>query len=217
MMKKGIIITGMVIGAIILLMGINIAQKGLGGRDGRSMEEILGMSAERAGVEDIRELSKADVFQLFYAAPAPAFGEMKGEYRAQTLPVGIMAFSADYFTHHFFGPGRWLGKAFYPFEKDAGRGYNVFKRKDGDHQEKIFRTRKMNTWVGPSTIDEGISFHLDYGPYNGGMVHSMHDEIRKINDRLYLGMGYMAAGGGSINPAPFILFGTPSEWKGIDK
>ncbi len=66
-------------------------------------------------------------------------------------------------------------------------------------------------------IDERESFHLVYKAYNGGMVHSMHDEVRRINDRLYLCMGYMAAGGGSINPAPFYLFGTPGEWVGIDK
>ena len=217
MRKKIIIILVIVISAVVLLMGINILQKGTGGWDGRSMKEILGKPAAQADIEDIKKLSKAEVFQLFYAAPAPVFSEMKGEYRAETLAVGIMAFSADYFTHHFFGPGMWLGKAFYPFEKDSGWGYNLFKGKAEDGSEKVFRTRKMNTWVGPSTIDERISFHLNYGPYNGGMVHSMHDEIRKINDRLYLGMGYMAAGGGSINPAPFVLYGSPSEWKGIDK
>jgi len=56
-----------------------------------------------------------------------------------------------------------------------------------------------------------------YRAYNGGLVHSMHDEIRKINDTLYMGMGYMAAGGGSINPAPFILYEKPSAWVGPDK
>ena len=45
----------------------------------------------------------------------------------------------------------------------------------------------------------------------------MKDEIRKINKRLFLGMGHMAVGGGSINPAPFILSGEPEKWQGIDK
>jgi hypothetical protein len=216
MMKKIVLIVSVLIAINLLLVGINILQKGTGGWTGQSMEEILGKPAADVTVEDIHSLSKAEVFQLFYAAPAPALKEMKGEYRAQTLPVGIMAFAADYFTHHFFGPGKWLGKAFYPFEEDRGWGYNVFEGK-GEGAAVVHRTRKMNTWVGSSTIDDRVSFHLDYSPYNGGMVHSMHDEIRKIHDRLYLGMGYMAAGGGSINPAPFVLYGAPEKWKGIDK
>jgi hypothetical protein len=72
----------------------------------------------------------------------------------------------------------------------------------------------MNTYIGASNIDRKMSFHLDYSPYNSGLVHSMHDEIRKINDNLYIGMGYMAAGGGSINPAPFVLVGPPAVWVG---
>jgi len=215
MMKKILIIVSVLVAVNLLLVGINILQKGTGGWNGQSMDEILGKPAADATLEDIQSLSKAEVFQLFYAAPAPAFGEMKGEYKAKTLAVGIMAFAADYFTHHFFGPGKWLGKAFFPFEKEKGWGYNLFGDRGDDGN--IHRTRKMNTWVGPSTIDDRISFHLDYSPYNGGLVHSMHDEIRKIHDGLYLGMGYMAAGGGSINPAPFVLYGAPEKWKGIDK
>jgi len=30
-------------------------------------------------------------------------------------------------------------------------------------------------------------------------------------------MGYMAAGGGSINPAPFVLYQAPTAWIGPDK
>ena len=75
----------------------------------------------------------------------------------------------------------------------------------------------MNTFVGKSEIDEKSSFHLVYKEFNGGMVKSMHDEIRQVNPTLYICMGYMAAGGGSINPAPFVLFGEPSEWVGLDK
>ena len=50
-----------------------------------------------------------------------------------------------------------------------------------------------------------------------GMVNSMHDELRKINAHLIIGMGDMLAGGGSKNPAPFVLFGKPTHLIGPDK
>jgi hypothetical protein len=200
----------------LTLTGINILQKG-GAYKGQSMEQILGIAPGKATVNDIEKLDKAALFQLFYAAPAPKFEEVKGEYSGQTIPVGVLAMSADIFTHHFFGPGRWLGKAFFPFEKDKGWGYNMFSSKNKDGQEVIYRVRKMNAYIGKSPIDGKDSFHLDYSPYNSGTVHSMHDELRKINDNIFLGMGYMGIGGGSINPAPFLVIGPAVKWVGTDK
>ena len=200
----------------LALTGINILQKG-GSYKGQSMEQILGVAPSKATVKDIEKLDKAALFQLFYAAPAPQYQEVKGEYSAKTIPVGVLAASADIFTHHFFGPGRWVGKAFFPFEKDKGWGYNIFSGKDKDGKEVLFRVRKMNTYIGKSPIDGKDSFHLDYSPHNSGTVHSMHDELRKINDNIFLGMGYMGLGGGSINPAPFLVIGPAVKWVGPDK
>jgi len=112
-----------------------------------------------------------------------------------------------------FGPGRWEGKAFHPVLKDKGYGYNIFKDEGG----KLYRTRKMDTVIGPSDYDGKPAFKLNYGAYNSGTVQSMRDEIRKINDNLFLGLGYMALGGGKINPAPFALIGPAKEWVGVDQ
>ena len=210
-----LIVTGVIVTVSIMLYIINILQKG-GKYKGQSIEEIVGKKPGDVTEEDLRKLSKSDCFQLFYAAKAPEFSKFKGEYKADTLNVGVMAPFANYYTHHFFGPGYWIGKAFNPFETDKGWGYNIFKEtKNG--KEIIHRTRKMDTHIGPSLIDDQDSFHLIYKPYNGGTVKSMHDELRIINDNLYIGMGYMGIGGGSINPAPFIIVGPPTEWVGIDK
>ena len=197
------------------LTGINILQKG-GPYDGRSIEQILGKPAKTASVEDIQNLSKHEIMQLFYASPPPEFASMRGEYKAKTLPVGIMAPAADFFTHHFFGPGHWEGKAFLPEKYNLGWGYNLFEVQKREGHPVLSRERKMDTWIAKSLIDERPSFHLVYKAYNGGLVRSMHDEIREINNTLYICMGYMAAGGGSINPAPFVLYGHPSPWVGPD-
>jgi hypothetical protein len=200
----------------LALTGINILQKG-GPYKGQTMEQILGVDPVKATAKDIEKLDKAALFQLYYAAPAPKHSDVNGEYSAKTLPVGILATSADFYTHNFFGPGRWAGKAFFPFEQDKGSGYNIFVSKGKDGKEVISRVRKMNTYIGKSLIDGKDSFHLDYSPFNSGTVHSMHDELRRINDNILLGMGYMALGGGSINPAPFLVIGPATKWVGPDK
>lgn len=215
--KRILLVIAIIVAVNLVLTGINVLQNGLGGWDGRSIEDILGVPANKATVEDIERLSKSEVMQLFYAAPAPEFASMKGEYKAKLLSIGVMAFAASFYTHNFFGPGHWEGKGFFPFEKDKAWGYNLFGVKDKNGKPAIIRTRKMNTCVAKSNIDDRDSFHLDYSPYNSGLVHSMHDEIRKINGTLYICMGYMAAGGGSINPAPFVLYGKPDPWVGLDK
>jgi hypothetical protein len=205
------IVAGALVAVQLLTTAINILQKG-GSYKGKSMDEILGVKASSATTGDVEKLSKPQLMQLYYAAPAPDFSKITGEYMAKTLPVGIQAFSADFFTHHFFGPGHWEGKAFTPADKKSGHGYNIFKKGD-----RIFRTRKMNTYIGKSNIDDRPSFHLDYSPYNKGVVHTMHDELRMVNPTLLIGMGYMGIGGGSINPAPFLVYGTAKKFLGADE
>lgn len=126
---------------------------------------------------------------------------------------GILASGAAYFPHHFFGPGRWEGKAFNPTGENRGYGYNLFQDAGG----KIYRTRRMDTEIGLSDYDGKPAFKLNYGAYNSGTVHSMRDEVRRINDDLFLGLGYMALGGGKINPAPFALVGPAKAWVGVDQ
>jgi hypothetical protein len=75
----------------------------------------------------------------------------------------------------------------------------------------------MDTEIGTSDQDGKPAFKLNYGAYNSGTVRSMRDELRKINDNLFLGLGSMALGGGSINPAPFVVMGPAKEWVGVDK
>jgi hypothetical protein len=113
---------------------------------------------------------------------------------------------------------KWIGKAFKPASDSSGQGYNIFEEKTKSGT-RILRLRKIDTNLAPSKIarDNKNSFQINYSRYNKGTVHSMRDEIRKINDNLYIGMGYMGLGGGSANPAPFALVGKPSPWVGPDK
>lgn len=210
-------IAGVFLGLILVLFVINILQKGLGW-DKRSIISILGKEAKEATVKDLRKLKKKELMQLFYAAQPVDLSSFKGEYRAETIPAGILFFAADFYTHKLFGPGRWGGKAFYPVDQTSGRGYNIFYRANKDGSETVLRVRKFDTCIdGSRLVPEGESLHLVYERYNSGLAHSMKDEVRKINDNLYLGMGHLAAGGGPINPAPFVLIGPPSGFVGLDE
>ena len=206
---RGIKYACWILGALIILnitlMGINILQN-MGGHKGYTMEQILGKPADKASISDIEKLSKSDVMALFYAAPAPEFKSMRGEYKAKLVNVGVMAGFSSISVHHFFGSGHWEGKGFVPVDDESGWGYNLFKTGEGGSGPVIVRERKMKTYTGPSIIDEKNSFHLFYKPFNEGPTKSMHDEVRMINGNLYIGMGFTSISGGSLNPIPFIFF-----------
>lgn len=199
----------------VLLTSINILQNGGRTWNGRSIDAILGVPAEKATAADVENLSKADMMQLFFAASAPEFTTLWGEYRARMVPAGVQAFINEAYAHYVMGPGRWEAKAFFPFGERKGWGYNVFTVRGNDLSETI-RTMKMDTYVGPSRFDGGDSFHLVYAAYNDGLNHTMRDEIRKINERLFIGVGCLAWNLDTMNPAFFLLYGEPEPWIGPD-
>jgi len=179
-----------------------------------TLEEILGKPPRSATVDDLGRLSRSEVLRLFHAAAAPELEALAGEYSAVILPVGLFAPLASFFTHTFFGPGRWHGKAFKPRGRDRGDGYNLFSSGTATTNDALSRTRRFDTTIGPSRFDGRPSLCMDYGPHNRFLIHSMKDEIRQIAPGLYLGLGTMASGGGALNPAPFCVFGDPEPWRG---
>lgn len=206
---------GAVLVLCALLTAVQVWQTGPGGWDGRDMDDILGVRAGQASPADVDRLSRSDVMQLFHAADAPAFGRMNGEYRARLVPAGILALANEYYAHHWMGPGRWEGKAFFPSGKDAGEGYNLFTVGRGAEARTV-RTMQMDTALGKSRFDGKDSFHLVYAAHNRGRNRSMRDEIRRINDSLYIGLGYVSWNLGKRNPSFFLLHGSPDPWVGPD-
>lgn len=168
-------------------------------------------------LDDLKALSFSNIIRLFKLAYVPDFLSLKGEYRAVLLEKGPFRKLASFYTHKVFGPGEWIGKAFYPLLKTSGIGYNIFSKKYGDGKEKIFRAIRMNTYVDISNLDEKRSVHIDYSPWNLFLNATMHDEIRMINENLFLGIGYMSISFGALNPAPFVLLSPGSLWIGPDK
>ena len=219
-----IVVLAVIIALFITLTVTNILQAGSKKAHTRSMADILGVDPKKATYDDIEKLSRKETMQLFITASTPDFKALNGEFKARLLSGGILGKSSEFFTHHVFPTGcitvhtKWIGKAFKPASDTSGQGYNIFEEKTKSGT-RILRLRKIDTNLAPSKIarDNKNSFQINYSRYNKGTVHSMCDEIRKINENLYIGMGYMGLGGGSANPAPFALVGKPSPWVGPDK
>ncbi len=214
--KKIMMYIAIFLAAQLLVIGINILQNGPFEWDGRQMDEILGINAENASADDIDKLSKADVMQLFFAAGMPEFTKMNGEYKARMVQAGILSKANEFYAHNLMGPGHWEAKAFFPIAKDRGQGYNLFIVDENGNPAPV-RTLKMDTFAGKSNFDNKESFHLVYEAYNTDQNRSMRDEIRKINNRLYLGLGYLTWNLGTCNPSPFVLYGEPGKWVGPDE
>jgi hypothetical protein len=203
-------ITGLIV-ILLLLVTINILQNGkIIKEDGKlpSISDFTEKEVEKLVLEDLQILSKSQLMKIFMISPAPRINELAGEYQAGNFNVGVLASFVNFFTNHFFGKGKWVGKGFQA-SRDMGDGYNIF-----DHKEGSNRHRRFKTHVGLSNIDGRQSFHLVYREFNKGIrVSSMHDEVRKVNGKLYIGMGSTSWGLGFRNPSAFYIVGPSTPLK----
>ena len=133
--------------------------------------------------KNLTALNRENLLFLCKELPSPALEEMNGEFAATLLDQG--ALWENLVSKVAINlPGKWRSKAFVPLTDSEGRGYNgfVFRGRDVRHFQ-------MRTSVGPSKFTTGESFHLDYSAYNGGYMGTMRDEVRKVGEHLYLGIG----------------------------
>jgi hypothetical protein len=107
--------------------------------------------------------------------------------------------------------GYWLGKAFRPLTETTGEGYNRWRFPGG----VVKRNLRMATRMGKSLVDDKMSYILDYSVFHSSM--SLVDELRKLDESIYLGIATRDAGDGKRdNPDFFILIGPTDEWVGTE-
>ncbi len=82
-----------------------------------------------------------------------------------------------------------------------------------DKQLKVFFFNNSNTdsYIAESLLDNRKSLHLNFQLTERGIKKSEHDEIRKINENLYICMIYTSASKRPENPIPVML--VAKEWK----
>jgi len=114
--------------------------------------------------------------------------------------------------------GYWLGKAYSPLSHTKGDGYNRYRRPGG----KIERYMRFATEMGTSLIDGKPALMMYYGAYQlrllpEGQENKLVDEIRKLADGVYLGVGTVEMPDGTRSaPGHFALMGPVGKWVGVD-
>ncbi|MFE3189678.1 hypothetical protein ACFXHA_11765 [Nocardia sp. NPDC059240] len=93
-----------------------------------------------------------------------------------------------------WAPLFWIGKDFYT---NPGGGY-LFNRLTAAGIEGF----QANVFTGPSVVDGGPAWVLDYAP---SPVPQLYDEIREVTPGVWFGYSWMRQGGGYALQLSFIL------------
>ena len=205
---------------------------------GQALGSIIPRDRDEITPDDLLKLDRRQLAGVFHQLVSPEAHEMNGEYRAMLLDGGnaVNRFLGTFTLYHIWGT--WTHKAFEPVGEKRGHGYNIFRTDMACAPENIFtalasrishlltfrkttqdetaRIIRSVTYVGDSLFDNRTSFHIIYKDYNAFPVSTMHDEVRKINDTLYLGLGTLSVTGGKRNIFPFALMGSQEKWTGPD-
>eukprot|EP00300_Choanocystis_sp_HF-7_P041682 c8468_g1_i2.p1 GENE.c8468_g1_i2~~c8468_g1_i2.p1 ORF type:complete len:264 (+),score=67.60 c8468_g1_i2:37-792(+) len=174
--------------------------------DDRKPEAIFGdVPLSAVTKRELDNLSTRDLMQLFVTSPPVAEEKLRGEFVGQVLDgsahayvrIGLIIFNFG------FGLGTWQGQGF--SEKS---GYNIFQ----NNKKGQVRHRNFNLASGTSQIDAGPSMILDYSAHNQDyLTFTRKDELRVINENLYLGMAMYQGLGGKYNPIPYVLYNPPKS------
>lgn len=201
-----------------------------------AVDRFMGRDLKDFRYEDLMQLNRKQLMELFSRLDEPSMSEMKGEYRAALLDSGyiINMFLAKLYLH--FTWGDWQHKAFEPLGEKHGHGYNTFITTQSKLYENYFvallmkivsivrsllrlsnpqrlaRIMLNKTSIVSSVFDGKPSFQLSYWDYNTFFTNTMTDEVRKVNDNLFLGIGRLTITFGKANPMPFVLIGPPDPW-----
>lgn len=134
--------------------------------------------------EDLRRLRRNEIKEVFSSLPAPSLRELHGEYEAEFLDQGdpVRNSMVKLFYHTAL---RWRGKAFAPVNSYLGWGYNTF----GEDRESPNQSLPMLTYRAPSACDANESLIVDYSSTVSGTMRVMRDEIRRVGENVFLGIG----------------------------
>jgi hypothetical protein len=205
-----------------------------------AIDIFMGKDLKDFSYEDLMKLNRKQIMELFFLLDAPAMPEMRGEYRAALLDSGYILNNFLAAPYLYFTWGDWQHKAFEPLGQKHGHGYNTFITTQSKLYENYFaavfmkmlsivrsffrmsnpqrmaRIMLNKTSIVSSIFDGRPSFQLSYRDYNTFFTNTMTDEVRKVNNKLYLGIGRLTITFGKFNPMPFVLIGPPDSWVGPD-
>lgn len=172
-------------------------------------------------VEQLLSLTREEVIALWKTLDPPAFTELDGHYMGLIPNAGnteTQNGTTDVMYDENSPIGYWLGKAYKPTSATKGEGYNRWRKPGG----KVVLNMRFGTAMGESLIDGKPSFMMYYGHYRHsripeGTENTLIDELRKLDDYIYIGMGTTELPDGKRSaPGHFVLVGPTDNWVGVD-
>ncbi|MEI6723823.1 MAG: hypothetical protein WCO67_23930 [Betaproteobacteria bacterium] len=163
-------------------------------------------------MERLLKLSHPQIIALWRDLPAATLEELQGHFTGITPNAGDaerQARIAGNMYNEDSERGYWLGKAYRKTGANEGEGYNRWRRKGG----QIVRNARFTTEVGVSLLDGKPSLLMYYGSYRPENP-TFVDEVRKLDDYVYLGVGSTVGADGKRTPESFVLVGPTDEWIG---
>jgi len=136
------------------------------------------------GMESLATKSVTELSALYAKGTVPRLRDLDGTPRGRMLTwVGPLGRDRAFDALRRFARSRvfpWGGKSFASHDETRGRGVNRV-RLAGDLF--VFETR-----IGPSVTDGNPCVILDYDqPTNPWFIRKIHDELRQVGPRQYLG------------------------------
>jgi hypothetical protein len=167
---------------------------------------------KRWSVESLLGLTKQQTVDLWSTLPAVSLEELQGHFMGLVPNHGdaaVQASTQEFMYNHESQRGYWLGKAYRKTGENVGEGYNRWRFPDG----RIVRGSRFTTEIGPWVFDGTPSLLMYYGAYRAE-APTFVDEVRKLDDFIYVGVGSTLNAEGKRHPGHFILTGPTDEWVG---
>ncbi|MFW9897522.1 MAG: hypothetical protein ACFFD7_17080 [Candidatus Thorarchaeota archaeon] len=161
-------------------------------------------------VEKLKKMTREDLLELYKTLQAPEFEEMDGEYDGHTLDTGSeVGNQMSEWVMNKTAMGVWKGKAYTPITSTTGEGYNRYVI-DGKERHHLRFATEMNV----SLFDGKPTLRMRYGAFkNVSAINDLIDEVRKLDDGIYLCTGAALNEKGERGPpTPFCLTGPIREY-----
>jgi hypothetical protein len=144
-----------------------------------------------SSLDDLAAMTSDELLNQYRSGSTPSVRDLDGDMKGRMLAVpgagALVGRGLRAFARWRLFP--WRGKTFKLLRPDRGEGIN-----------RIFSDAKPRRWyrfetnIGPSRAGSFDALQLDYdNPGNPFFIRAVKDEVRQVNDGLFLGQAYLVS------------------------